>query len=288
MTAAGAPVSLRRAFAERILAAAGIADARLADAFGEVPREAFLGPGPWPVYDVEQGRYVTTPDADPARIYTDDLVGILPSRHINNGQPSFHAGLLARASVREGEHAVHIGAGAGYYSAILAHLVGASGRVTAIELDRELATRAEANLAPYGNARVLHGDGARVSFDTANIIYVNAGVTHPADSWLDRLADGGRLVLPLTASGLLRPDDPPDMQQRGVVFLVERDGAAFNARWISSVAIFPCASSRDDASERALADAIRAGDATRVTRLYRDEAPAVERCWFRGPGWSLA
>lgn len=87
MTALGAPGSIRRAYAQRILAAAGVDDARLADAFAEVPREAFLGPGPWSVYDIARGQYVTTPDADPAHIYTDDLVGILPSRHINNGQP---------------------------------------------------------------------------------------------------------------------------------------------------------------------------------------------------------
>lgn len=188
----------------------------------------------------------------------------------------------------EGEHAVHVGAGAGYYSAILARLVGATGRVTAIEFDQELAARARANLAPYGNARIIHGDGARVPFEVANVIYVNAGVTQPADSWLDWLADGGRLVLPLTAAGLLRAGDPPNMQQRGGVFLIERDGAAFNARWISGVAIFPCASTRDGASERALAEAIRAGDANRVTRLFRDGNLAVERCWLRGPGWCLA
>jgi protein-L-isoaspartate(D-aspartate) O-methyltransferase len=42
---------------------------------------------------------------------------------------------------------VHIGAGAGYYTAILAELVGAAGRVTAIEFDAELGARATANFA---------------------------------------------------------------------------------------------------------------------------------------------
>jgi hypothetical protein len=36
--------------------------------------------------------------------------------------------LLARAAPQAGEHVVHIGAGAGYYTAIMAHLVGVSGR----------------------------------------------------------------------------------------------------------------------------------------------------------------
>src|SRR5215813_13951338 len=47
--------------------------------------------------------------------------------------------------------------------------------------------------------RVLQGDGAQIAFDPADVIYVNAGATRPADIWLDRLNDGGRLVLPLTS-----------------------------------------------------------------------------------------
>jgi hypothetical protein len=70
--------------------------------------------------------YVPTPSADPVYLYTNDLVGIFPERQINNGQPSFHAALISSASPADGEHVVHIGTGDGYYTAILAHLVGAS------------------------------------------------------------------------------------------------------------------------------------------------------------------
>ncbi|MGR9356601.1 hypothetical protein [Rhizobium leguminosarum] len=62
--------------------------------------------------------YVPTPAADPVYLYTDDIVGIVPERHINNGQPSLHAFLLSQAALRAGELIVHVGAGAGYYSAI--------------------------------------------------------------------------------------------------------------------------------------------------------------------------
>ncbi len=281
-------VDMRRSYAKRILAEAHVTDARLENAFAEVPREDFLGPGPWLIYDVPGGRYVRSPDADPVHIYTDDLVGIAPERHINNGQPSFHATLLSRARLQEGEHAVHVGSGAGYYSALMAHLVGPSGRVTAIEVDPEIAARAKANLAPYSNVRVVSGDGANAPFDMADVIYVNAGATRPADAWLDRLSDGGRLILPLTASQCIRADDPPNMQQRGAVFLIERRSQGFLARWISSVAIYPCAGSRDDASERALADAVAKGDSKRVTRLFRTDDLPEGRCWLRGEGWCLA
>lgn len=280
--------NLRRSYAQRILAAAQVTDAHLEAAFAHVPREDFLGPGPWPIYDVPRGCYVRSSSTDPVNVYTDDLVGLLPERHINNGQPSFHARLLSETRLRHGERVVHVGSGAGYYSAIMAHLVGLSGRVTAIEFNPELAELGAANLALYGNVRVVHGDGASVAFDMADIIYVNAGATRPADSWLDRLSNGGRLVLPLTATGLLRPDDPPNMQQRGAVFLIERSGEAFFARWISGVAIYPCVGSRDETSERALADAMRKGGGKRVTRLFRTDDLPEKRCWLRAPGWCLA
>ena len=66
-------------------------------------------------------------------------------------------------------------AGVGYYTAILAELVGATGRMTAIEYDAELAARATANFAQTPHVRVVHGDGTRVLFEPADVIYVNAG-----------------------------------------------------------------------------------------------------------------
>jgi protein-L-isoaspartate(D-aspartate) O-methyltransferase len=72
---------------------------------------------------------------------------------------------------------------------------------------------------------------------------VNAGATRPADAWLDRLKERGRLILPLTADGFPNRD-----VRRGVVFRIERCGTEFFARRISGVAIFPCEGGRDEAS----------------------------------------
>ena len=107
--------------------------------------------------------------------------------------------LIAAAAPLPGEHVVHIGAGVGYYTAILAHMAGASGRATAIEFDPGLAGRLAANFAGQPNVRAAQGDGAQIECDPADVIYVNAGATRPADIWLDRLNDGGRLILPLTS-----------------------------------------------------------------------------------------
>jgi protein-L-isoaspartate(D-aspartate) O-methyltransferase len=74
-----------------------------------------------------------------------------------------------------------------------------------------------------------------IMFEPADVIYVDAGATQPADAWLERLKDGGRLILPLTADGFPNRD-----VRRGVVFRIERCGGEFLARRISGVAIFPC------------------------------------------------
>jgi protein-L-isoaspartate O-methyltransferase len=181
---------VRRAYAKHVVANAYVDDARVGAAFAAVRREDFLGPGPWQMLRWN-GSYKTTPSDDPVYLYQDALFGIIPERGLNNGQPWLHAMLIAAAAPRSGEHVVHIGAGVGYYTAILAHMVGESGRVTAIEFDGGLAERLAANFAGQPNVRGLQGDGAQIEFDAADAIYVNAGATRPADIWLDRLNDGG-------------------------------------------------------------------------------------------------
>ena len=277
---------VRHAYAKHVMAAAGVADERVETAFATVPREQFLGPGPWPILRW-LGGYMPTPSDDPVYLYADILVGILPERQLNNGQPSYHALLIASAAPQPGEHVVHVGAGLGYYSAIFAALVGPSGSVTAIEFDPGLATRAASNFGTVPNVNVIPGDGALVAFATADVIYVNAGATRPAESWLDRLNDRGRLILPLTTDGGFCGVDP-NFQRRGAVFRIERRGPDFLARRVSGVAIFPCEGARDAKSERALAAALSAGGWDKVTRLYRRDDLPEEQCWLRAPGWCLA
>ncbi|MDZ7651383.1 MAG: rRNA adenine N-6-methyltransferase family protein [Burkholderiaceae bacterium] len=278
--------AVRRAYAQRTLAGAKVVDERLQSAFASVRREAFLSPGPWPILQQQDGTYRNTSDANPAHLYTDDLIGIAPERGINNGQPRLHAELLSLAAIQAGEHIVHVGAGAGYYTAIMAELAGTDGRVTAIEFAEDLAARATKNLSDRPNVTVIHGDGSVAAFDEADVIYVNAGATHPADNWLDRLRVGGRLILPLTTREGFAPVRTADVR-RGGVFLVSRANDGFLARWISGVAIYPCEGMRDSVSERALAAAFEGGGWERVTRLVRREDIPAAECWLKGPGWCL-
>lgn len=278
---------VRRAYAKQISAALGVTDKRIEDAFAQVKREFYLGPGPWPILRSWQN-YVATPTDDPVYLYTDDVVGIQTERFVNNGQPSLHAHLLSQASPRHGEHVVHVGAGVGYYTAIMAQLVGLSGSVTAIEFDTELAKRAEVNFSAVPNVSVFQGDGGTIRFEHADVIYVNAGATRPASNWLDRLKDGGRLILPLTTNESFNNPDRSILHRQGAVFLITRLSDELHARWISPVAIFPCEGMRDEASEGALAVALEYGDYRQVRRLYRSDDVSIDRCWLRAPGWSLA
>jgi hypothetical protein len=68
---------VRRAYAKQVMVPFNVAHPRVEAAFAAVRREAFLGPGQWPI--PHSRRYVTTPDGDPVYLYQDLLVGIVPS-----------------------------------------------------------------------------------------------------------------------------------------------------------------------------------------------------------------
>jgi protein-L-isoaspartate(D-aspartate) O-methyltransferase len=283
-------VVLRRAYARQVTFLGNVRNAALERAYAEVAREAYLGPGPWPILRWQghppRPGYTPTPDADPAWLYSDILVGIVLERGLNNGQPSAHAMWIAAAAPSTGEHVVHVGAGVGYYSAIMVHMVGSAGAMTAIEYDPQLAARALANLAHAPNVRVLQGDGSVTPFAPADVIYVNAGASRPAAAWLDGLKEGGRLILPLTTArnfaGPLEFSRPS-----GAVFCITRRGDDYDAAFVSPIAVFPCEGMRDEASEQALAAGFDKGGYRDVKRLRRTDDVRDEECWVKASGWSL-
>lgn len=270
---------VRRAYARRICDLAGVTSPALERAFANVAREDFLGPPPWRIFHLSGS--ATAPTYDAADLYDDVLISLIPERRLNNGQPSGHAIWMDAAHPAPGEHAVHIGTGAGYYTAMLAELVGSSGRVTGIEYDESLAARAAENLASWPQVTVHRGDGCTFPFDPADVVYVSAGATHPADAWLDRLKQGGRLVVPLTSTAEFAGFP------MGGVFRIERQGDEFRARCVSPTAFYPCEGCRDAASGAALAEAFRKGGVERVTRLVRHGDLPEQACWLRTPTWSL-
>lgn len=190
-----ADIEEMRGFYARLMAAASrSSDPRLEQAFATVPREAFLPPGPWRI--VVRGHYADTPSADPAYLYQDVLVALDPEKGINNGEPSLHAAWMGAVAPVAGEAVAHVGAGAGYYTAILWHLVQPGGHVTGYEIEPHLADSARRNLSAYAGVTVIEADATRVALPPSDIIYVNAAVAAPPASWLAALKPGGRLIFP--------------------------------------------------------------------------------------------
>ncbi|MET0576073.1 MAG: SAM-dependent methyltransferase [Mesorhizobium sp.] len=185
---------VRRLYAQLMAAASGSTDPRLERIFELVPREAFLPAGPWHIR--HNGRNVETPGADPAFLYQNTMVVLDAEKGINNGEPFLHAAWIGKAAPRAGDTVTHIGAGTGYYTAILAMLVLPKGRVHGFELEKHLAARARLNLEPFENAGVTAADAVTRKLPRSDLIYVNAGVVAPPVQWLAALKPGGRMVFP--------------------------------------------------------------------------------------------
>ena len=178
----------RRCYAEELRFTARVSSPAVVDAFATVPRERFVGPGPWRIKSpMNLAEYWTTDDADPSNVYHDVLIALDEARGINNGQPSLWAYLLDHLDIVPGEQVLHLGCGPGYYTAIAAELFGSTGRVTGVEIDATLAEKARAALPPWPHVMVIHVDGARTAFDPVDLIIASAGATHPLLSWLDAL-----------------------------------------------------------------------------------------------------
>ena len=263
--------AIRQRYAEELAYAGHLTSPAVIRAFARVPRERFLGPGPWRIYQMYTRQYWTTPDADPWHVYHDVLVAIDEARLLNNGQPSFLAFEIEALELQEGQQVVHIGCGTGYYTAILAELVGPTGRVVAIEVDAELVARSRGNLAGRPNVEVVHADGGEHDPGPVDAILVNAGATYPRPIWLDSLRPDGRLLLPLTG-----------IFAHGWVLKVIRRGGGYAAHFISSVSIFPCSGARDADGARLLTEAFAQGGWGAVRSLRRDTHQSESSCWFHG------
>lgn len=277
------PAALRRAYAHRM--AAG--NAAVERAMASVRREEFLGEPPWRVLDIGEGiRRVD--DSDLAAIYDDVLVVLDQSRGVNNGSPALHGAMLGALEVHPRDRVLHLGAGTGYYTAILAELTGPGGVVTAVEVDPWLAVAARRNLAPWRNVVVTTGDAAAYPDGDVDRIYVNFAVAFPAPRWLDGLANGGTLIFPL---GVPHPDARGSDRRHsahGAMLRVERQGEAYAVQYLTPVA-FICAEGEltgDEAMQRTVYEAFGAGGVERVASLRRDTVPP-ERCWLATPGFSL-
>ena len=172
--------ALRAEMVERQLRRREIADERVLEAMGRVPRELFV------------------PARLRRRAYADSALPIGEGQTIS--QPWIVAAICQALRLEGGERVLEVGAGSGYSACVLAQLAG---EVIAIELQPVLAERARRAIAGLGlgNVRLLVGDGSRGLPDRApfDAIAVHAAAPAPPSTLLGQLAEGGRLVAPIAA-----------------------------------------------------------------------------------------
>jgi protein-L-isoaspartate(D-aspartate) O-methyltransferase len=269
----------RRFYAKELRFTAHMRSPLLEAAFATVPRERFVGAGPWRIKSPWQiAEYWTTEDADARNVYHDVLIALDEKRGLNNGQPSLWAFLFDRVGVVANEHVLHLGGGTGYYTAILAELVGPQGRIAAIEIDPSISEMARVALAPWPQVVAVNSDGAKGPFEPVDVIVASAGATHPLPCWLDALRPGGRLVFPMTVT------DGPG----GMLLVTRVDSDQFTARFLCAASFYEFAGARDSEVSRRLEQALARDRGAGVKSLRRDDHPEEATCWLHGEGWCLS
>jgi protein-L-isoaspartate(D-aspartate) O-methyltransferase len=169
---------LRERMIERQIAARGIRDPLLLDAFRQVPREEFVSS--------DYGR----------QVYGDHPLPIEAGQTIS--QPYIVALMIEAAGIKPGEKVLEVGAGSGYAAAVISRIADA---VIAIERKAELAAVAKERMERLGylNVTIVEGDGSRGCPDHApyDAILAAASGSHVPQPLVDQLVEGGRLVMPV-------------------------------------------------------------------------------------------
>ena len=248
----------RQFFAALMAGASCTTDPRFEAIVRSVPREDFLGPGPWKI--VSGHRYVDTPGDNPAHLYQNVLVALDADRRINNGEPFLHARWIGCVAPRPGDHVSHIGAGTGYYTALLSKFVEPGGHVDAYEIDERLADRAKTNLAAYRNVTVLAANAVSHALLPSDVIYVNAGVAELPAAWIRALKPGGRLIFPWCP-----------VRDTGLALLVTATGPGLQVKPLMPVAFIPCSGAGPTSRLQPELDLQRLGKVRSI--IARDERP---------------
>jgi len=122
-------------------------------------------------------------------------------------QPLVVAFMLELLELKPGEKVLDIGTGSGWKAALIAYLVGNSGRVVSIERIEELYNFAKKNISKHGFVEkgileLILGDGSQGHLEGAPYDKIIAGATADVlpDAWKGQLKIGGRIVAPVRQS----------------------------------------------------------------------------------------
>lgn len=121
--------------------------------------------------------------------------------------PQLQGSMLEQADIRPGMTALEIGSG-GVNAAMMSWLAGPDGQITTMDIDSDVTKRARRLLDAAGYERVNvvladaeNGFPADAPYDR---IMVTVGAWDIPPAWVDQVAPGGRLVVPLRMRGLTR------------------------------------------------------------------------------------
>src|SRR5207302_8471580 len=140
--------TLRRRLVAELRRPDGIASAHVREAFLSVPRELFIP-------EVVQTQGLDAVYRDRVFVTKQDSRGQAIS---SSSQPGIMAPMLELLDVQPGHRVLEVGAGTGYNAALIKHIVGKRGHVTAVDIDPDTARRAR---------RALRGGGYAVSVRAA-------------------------------------------------------------------------------------------------------------------------
>jgi protein-L-isoaspartate(D-aspartate) O-methyltransferase len=139
-----------------------------------------------------------------------------------NSQPSTVAAMLRLLDVEPGQRVLDVGAGSGWTTALLAHLVGSTGEVLGVEIEPELVRFGSANLArtdqPWASIRQAR-EGVLGWPDAApyDRILVSAEPRSLPGELVAQVSDGGRMVIPVNGIMLVvaRHGDDVEVTEHG-------------------------------------------------------------------------
>ncbi len=166
--------------------------ALLLDAFASVRKEDFLFPPPWQVAITTPGYGRRAVLHDPAELYQDMLVELVAEDRINTGEPSLWAQIFNWSDLRPGMTVFESGSGLGYFTAIIAHIVGPLGAVYFEEPHEKLRDQCRENLKGIAN---VHAEYPGTSLDRTYLCY--GTTTIPAELYRNT-SMRGEIVFPFT------------------------------------------------------------------------------------------
>lgn len=173
------------------------------EAFRSVPRHLFVDR----YYNKDRLVKVDAQNPTPAqlrRIYSNDALVSHRRRRIptsSTSQPSLVAQMLEELLLEPGQKILEIGAGTGWNAALMGHIVGLKGCVYSVDIQKDVAQRAQNHIRRLGcrNVEIVTGDGGygypkMAPYDK---IVTTANCPEISPHWMEQLVERGALLISL-------------------------------------------------------------------------------------------